>query len=323
MKPGSMRDRFHGVLLGTAMGDALGMPVEGAPMDAIQERFGELREMKEARLGRGTVTDDTHMTLALAEALASTPDAVDLDVVADRFAARFRPERGYGGNARVILSEIRSGIPWRDAVERHRLPGGSWANGAAMRVAPVALAFLGRRDRVADAAVAQAKVTGHEHPVGTDGARLQALAVHSAVSLGDPLEPLPFVEELERHGEPWHPEVARALRWVRTHLDAEPEEAARNLGTGARASQSVPAALWAFLSVEGGAQESVVRAVNLGGDTDTVGAMAGALAGAWNGASAFPSSWMEALEGGAMGADGLRAAADALYRTSPGRSDAR
>ncbi|MFW6078979.1 MAG: ADP-ribosylglycohydrolase family protein, partial [Gemmatimonadota bacterium] len=96
-------------------------------------------------------------------------------------------------------------------------------------------------------------------------------------------------------------EFDAALHWIATHLDADPAAAAATLGTGGRASRSVPAALWAFLSRPHDAEAAVVRAVGLGGDTDTIGAMTGALAGAYHGARAFPARWLDALEAGEHG----------------------
>jgi poly(ADP-ribose) glycohydrolase ARH3 len=316
-------DRFRGALLGTFVGDALGMAVEGWPRQAIRERFGhrgrEVREMMDARLGLGTYTDDTQMTLALAEALLdSPPGELDLDRVAHRFAEAFGAERGYGGNTRRVLSGIRAALAgggdWREVVERHRLPGGSWANGAAMRVAPVALAFYPRPGAAARAAEAQAEVTGHSHPVGRSGARLQALGVLGALrrgAEGRSLDPDGFLEEV---GGVLPGEYRQALEWIAGNLGASGEAAARALGVSGRASESVPAALWAFLSRLDDPEEAVVRAVGLGGDADTIGAMTGALAGAFHGASALPERWVAVLEEGERGRSYAESLADRLHR---------
>lgn len=323
MSTSRLADRFRGALLGTFVGDALGMPVEGWPRQAIRERFGhlgrEVREMMDARLGLGTYTDDTQMTLALAEALLDSPRGeIDLDHVARRFAESYRAERGYGGNTRRVLSGIRAalgkGEPWRDVVERHRPPGGSWANGAAMRVAPVALAFYPQQGATARAAEAQAEVTGHSHPIGRSGARLQALAVLGALRRGAqdrPIEPAEFLEEV---GGVLPEEYRQALEWIGENLDAGSEAAARALGVSGRASESVPAALWAFLSRHQDPEEVIVRAVSLGGDADTLGAMAGALAGAYHGASTLPERWVGVLEDGEHGRSYAEDLADRLHR---------
>lgn len=321
-----LQDRFRGTLLGLFIGDALGMPVEGWPRAVIRERFahdrGRVREMCDARLGAGTYTDDTQMALALAEALfdgavGAPAPGLDLDRIAARFAERYDPERGYGGNTRRILAAIRKGTPWRRAVDELRLPGGSWANGAAMRVAPVALAFYPDPERVATAAQRQAEVTGHDHPIGRFGARLQALAVLESLRRGAAGEEIRVAELLERLASGAPEELRGPLDWIREHADgpqaADPEAAVRVLGVGGRASASVPAALWAFLRYRSDPERAVVEAVGLGGDTDTIGAMAGALTGAYHGASAFPERWLAALEDGRYGKSYTVELADRLY----------
>ena len=195
----ALRDRFRGALLGTMVGDALGMPMEGMPRAMIPALFDTVRDMLPARLGPGTYTDDTQMMIGLAEAFIDTPGRIDLDRVASRFADNFDPDRGYGGNTYAILTAIQQGTPWRRAVAQSRLPGGSFANGAAMRVAPVALALYNVPSLAGHAAAQQAEVTGHSHPVAVFGAQLQALAVLRALQRGvsgAPFEAADFAEEM-------------------------------------------------------------------------------------------------------------------------------
>ena len=296
--PDPLQDRFRGALLGTFVGDALGMPVEGWSADAIESHFGQMRDFQDARLGAGTYTDDTQLMIALAEGLLQTSrgEPPNLDEIAERFARRYDPERGYGGNARRILQAFQDGELWRDAVESRLLPGGSFANGAAMRVAPVALAYYPDPKGTESAAAFQAELTGHTHPEGIFGARLLARAVLRAIETGtrgESFDGPEFVHEMvEDAPEPYR----QPLVWIADRLHAEPHEAIRALGVGGRAVQSVPAALWAFLSSAGDPEEATIRAVGLGGDTDTIGAMAGALAFGHHGASALPERWWNGLE---------------------------
>lgn len=299
------RDRFRGALLGTFVGDALGMPLEGGRRAGVY-----VREMLPARLGRGTYTDDTQLMIALAEALLDTPGRLDLDRVARRFGEAFDFHRGYGGHAARILAMIQGGAGWRDAVKTHPLPGGSFGNGAAMRVAPVALAFHGDAEAVAEAAERQGEVTGHSHPLGTFGARTVALAVHRALQRGDagrPFDASGFLEEVVSQA-PGEYEIA--FEWIAENLAADPGTAARVLGTTVAASRSVPYALWCFLSSQDDPEEAVARAVNSGGDTDTLGAMTGAIAGAFRGESGWPERWLSALENGEKGRDYVVGLAD-------------
>ena len=91
-------DRARGALLGTFVGDALGMPYEGRPPDEIPERV----EMIDARLGRGAYTDDTQMMIALAESLIAC-GRVDQHHLAQAFRDAYDPDRGYGGGTRRVL----------------------------------------------------------------------------------------------------------------------------------------------------------------------------------------------------------------------------
>lgn len=323
-----LRDRFRGAFLGTLAGDALGMPVEGWPAGRIRRGFGEIREMREARLGAGTYTDDTQMTAALAEALLETddPGRPDLDLVARCFADHFEPERGYGGNSRKILAAIRDGEPWREAVEARRLPGGSYGDGAAMRAAPAALACYPEGEDAVRVADVQSRVTGHDHPEGRFGARLQAAGVLAGLLRGTESPPPRPAELVEKASVGWDGEepapdaFVRRMEWIEEHPGAPVDEAAARIGTGSRASRAVPAAFWAFLVHPDDPEEAVVTAVALGGDTDTIGAMTGALAGARNGASTIPIRWMESVESTGEGREALVRLADRLHHRVGGES---
>lgn len=305
-------DRFRGALLGTMVGDAMGAAVEGFPREVIVSRLGRVTEMLDSRRGRGCYTDDTQMMIALAQVLGAGGGQLDQDRLADAFAADFDWRRGYGLNAAHILSSIRDGLAWREAVRLHGYPGGSFANGAAMRVAPVALAFFGDAAAVAVASDLQAEVTGHTHPIGRFGSRLQAMAVRRAVRrglAGEPFDGVAFAEEMLGAGPA---EFDAALAWIRRHPSAEADDAERALGTSLKASCSVCAALWAFVRRPDSAEEAIIEAVNLGGDTDTIGAMTGAMAGGFHGAAALGEEWTSALENGPKGRDHVLDLADRL-----------
>ncbi len=316
----ALKECFRGALLGTMAGDALGMPLEGMSNAVIRARYDRVTEMLPARRGRGTYTDDTEMTIGLAEALLETPGRLEPDRVAARFAENFHQDRGYGGNAQRILSAIRDGMGWREAASKYAPPGGSYANGAAMRVAPVALAFYRDTKAMVQAAARQAEITGHTHPIGRIGACLQAIAVRWAIATrvqGAELDARAFLKSLKLAGPK---EFVDALGWIAENLSASAEEAALYLGTDAKASCSVSAALWAVLSSPQDAEAAIIRAVNLGGDADTIGAMAGAVAGAHHGAQALPPRWVQALEEGEKGRDYITRLADRLLEIAAAES---
>ena len=283
----SMHDAVAGSLIGLFCGDALGMPYEAQPPDAVPERL----EMEEARLGRGTYTDDTQMAIALAESLVRC-GRVDEEDLGATIAEAFDPDRGYGPGTTTVVRLWAAGVPREEAAATLFGGKGSAGNGAAMRVAPVGLLFAHDPERCVAEARRQARLT-HAHPLGVDGAAAQAAAVAAAVRGDDHLEAARAAVETE--------ELARRLDEAAALVGraVEPAEAARILGSTVAAHESVPAALLAATAP--GFEEALTFAVRCGGDTDTVAAMAGAIAGARFGLAAIPSRWLDALEDGPKG----------------------
>ncbi len=168
------RDRYEGCLLGLALGDAFGAPHEGGPLERLVWRL-----IGRTRAGERRFTDDTSMSLDLAESLIER-GVLDLDDVARRFAASYRWSRGYGPGAAKLLKRIARGAGWREA-SRSVFPEGSWGNGGAMRAPVIGLAFAGQPDALIAAARDSASIT-HAHPLGMEGAVLLASA--TALALG-------------------------------------------------------------------------------------------------------------------------------------------
>ena len=301
-----LESRFAGSLLGVFCGDALGMAVEGFTRSEIQSRFGELREMEDARLGKGAYTDDTQMTIGLAESLLRRRGFDGADM-ARTMAGNFEADRGYGSGARRAIAMIEDGVPW-DRVGPAVFEGGSFGNGCAMRVAPVGLLYHENPEKCRLVARDTARIT-HSSELGMEGANIQAQAVAMAVRLaGRSVSPRGFVgalsDHIDMHGGPFRGKLATAGRLLSGTL--APDEVARELGNGVSVIDSVPTAIYAFASHLSSFEEAVVWAVNLGGDTDTIGAMTGAVAGAYHGVEAIPDRWLDVLENGPKGRDYVR-----------------
>jgi ADP-ribosylglycohydrolase len=281
-------DRARGALLGTFVGDALGMPFEGAAHTDIPARV----EMVAARRGRGTYTDDTQMMIALAESLIERGN-IDQEHLARAFQAAYDPSRGYGGGTRRVIQLWASGTPVASAAGQIFGGQGSRGNGAAMRIAPVAVRFADDPQRLRAEAAQSARVT-HVHPVGVDAAVVQAVAIGAALRGEDIFE---AVRTTARTAE-----LATALDHAGELLTTtvEPGEIHARLGSSSDARESVCAAIYTALAHP--AFDQAVRfAVRIGGDTDTIAAMTGAIAGARHGAEAIPAPWLAALEDGDRG----------------------
>lgn len=300
----NLRQKFQGALLGAFVGDALGMPVEGWPPERIREEFGALREMQEARLGAGTYTDDTQMMIAMGESLLACR-GFDGEDMARRFVESYDPQRGYGGGTVQVLRQLQSGVSWQ-AASKTVFEGGSFGNGAAMRIAPIGLFYYDDPYALREAAYESSHIT-HAHRLGKESAALQAFAIARAllVDAEQGVEPQAFFDDLQAFVEPEVETVMQQMRTVEDLLMTEltVEKITERIGNDVRAFVAVPAAVCAFLARPHSFEEAVVFAVSLGGDTDTIGAMAGAIAGACHGMSGIPSRWLNALENGPKGRD--------------------
>lgn len=303
-----LRERCRGCLLGVALGDALGAAFEGAPrVEPGQfQRWADADEVLRW-------TDDTHMTIALAGSLLEC-GGLEEDHLAWRFAEAFRDEpwRGYGAGPPRIFAAMEDGRDWHEAARELFGGDGSFGNGGAMRVGPVGLACHRDLDTVADIARRSAAIT-HAHELGQQAAALQATAVARLVSgagVSDWAGPEWFVGEL-RAAAP-AAEFQERLDVLGALASASPDEVVAAVGNGITGMEAVPAALAAFFAFPGSFADAVGRAVVLGGDTDTIASMAGALSGAFLGAAAIPERWTARLEA----ADELSSLADRLADTS-------
>lgn len=305
-RPDDLGDRWRGALLGTALGDAVGAPFEG-------QRHVEVGDVEVWLAADDPLvwTDDTAMAMGLARSLIACHGRVDPQHLGDIFAAEYQSEpwRGYGAGPPRVFAEAARGTAYVDAAAALFGGSGSYGNGGAMRAAPAALVGSSDLAAVADLARAQARVT-HAHPLGEDGAALLALAV-AAVATAHGTDPAASIAGTLVHLRT-DPMASAARRAIELGPTSDAAAVARELGHGISALEAVPAAIAAFLGAPDDPRAVLVRAVTMGGDTDTIAAMAGAVAGAHAGASAWPEAALDRLEGRAelvRLADGLVVAA--------------
>jgi ADP-ribosylglycohydrolase len=306
-------DRLEGVLLGTAVGDALGLPLEGLSARAIARRFTPADRYQ--LLGRtGFVSDDTEQSALVAQAIAAHPS--DVEAAVRRFRRSLlgwflRLPWGIGlatlrACARIALGLKRSGVQ-------------SAGNGAAMRAAVVGVAFAERpelRRRFSDAL---ARVT-HLDPRAVEGARF--VAEVAALASRAPVESAPLPLVIAALSAVENAELAAALRAAiaLAERSAEVSEAAAALHTTGFVLHTVPFAAFCFARFGEAPLRMLQQTYSAGGDTDSIGAIAGAWAGALKGSTAFPPELLANLSGGPFGPRHLRAlAADLEAALSSGR----
>ena len=285
-------DRLRGALLGTALGDAVGAPFEGRREIARREIEAWLASPAQLRW-----TDDTHMAITLGQVLHDTDGELDTQRLGDAFATAYEAEpwRGYGAGPPQVFALARGGMTYLEAAGSLFGGSGSFGNGAAMRVAPVALAAGGDIDQAAKLAEAQARVT-HTHAEAVAGAVFVATAACAlAKGYGDHRESVALLTQTAGRLPSSRLRTAVTVVIDAARAGEDPAAVVHHLGTGVAAQESVPAAVAAVLLGED-VTSTLVAAVLLGGDTDTIAAMAGTMAGARYGASNIPDRLLARLE---------------------------
>ena len=264
--------RARGAFIGLAIGDSLGAPVEFMTAGEIQDKYGVLGDIVGGgwlRLQAGAVTDDTEMSLCIARALVAA-GGWSLAEIAVNFAAWLKSRPVDVGDT------CRRGIRNYMVHGRLQTPFNQWdaGNGAVMRMLPVALFTLGDPELLDSCVVQQAQIT-HNHPL-SDAAciwfgRLLHLALAGSAKsrLRRELDGL-FALHPNFRFDPYH-----------------------GLATGyvVDTMQTVFHHFFRSRSFE----ECLISTVNQGGDADTTGAIAGALAGAYYGQEAIPRRWLKKM----------------------------
>jgi len=238
-------------------------------------------------------TDDTQMAIDLAESLLEE-DGVRHEALAQRFASSYRWSRGYGPGAAKILKRIRRGEPWETA-SKAVYAEGSYGNGAAMRSPVLALFFPRDRDALIEAARSSARVT-HAHPSGIEGAVLITLAAHALLERRPVLQLLELIRT-ECTTRELSDRMTTVTSWIESEMAPTPRDVAKVLGNGISAPTSCPTAIYiALRHIEASFEKMMDFIIACRGDTDTIGAMAGALWGIANGAERLPRIRLEARQ---------------------------
>jgi poly(ADP-ribose) glycohydrolase ARH3 len=305
--PPDLRSKFSGSLLGGMLGDIIGAAVEGESPRYIQKTFGCIDDIlaveyvEEVLGGKwmvGRFTDDTQMSLCVAEWLIEDPEMDGKSLFA-RFSEAYRPARRYGSGTARILEAFPDHHQHWTALATLMFPGGSYGNGSAMRAGPIGSRYFQDPPSLIEAARISSMTT-HSHTLAVQGAILQAWAVAAATRMKAPLHVDSFLQALEL----LHTRLqtmgqdtsvyAAALHKISCGIrsGADPAEMVGELGTGITAQESVPMALYCFLASPESFERVIESAVFLGGDTDTIACMAGALSGAFLGLEAIPRRWI-------------------------------
>ncbi len=251
----------------------------------------------------GTITDDTEQALCIARSLVERGEFDPADI-AERFVAWYDSDPfDIGRMTMKSLSRLKHGGEWDEAgrhVWEHSPEGQNAGNGSVMRCAPLAVPYAADRERLVEVSRDSSRIT-HADPRCTYGCGILNLTVAGLLDDAD----APLRDALDYVGTDAPAELVTALRPLARGDSLD------DLETSGYVVHSLRTALHDGLSAES-AEEAIVTAVNRGGDADTIGAIAGAVAGARFGASTLPDRWLDAVGE----ADELERIADRLVETA-------
>ena len=314
--------RAYGALAGLALGDALGMPTQAMSPEQIREVYGTITGLVDADASQpyapgmpaGSVTDDTEQALLVASLLVrgrgSSSGRVALD--AGEFAHALLAwedsmiERGsldlLGPSTKAALERVRAG---EDPLT---VGGAGTTNGAAMRVTPIGISMsTADPEAFADAVWSSCQVT-HATRQGFQSAALVAAAVSMGIDAARSTTPnlrsllwkaVSYVDSLPERGA-WTPDpdvvaaTRRAMQLVANPASSSLECLVEQVGTSVASAQAIPMA-FALLARDPSPQ-ALLDAANIGGDTDTIGAIAGAILGAALGFEVFVGRGLAQVE---------------------------
>ncbi len=294
----SLRDKFRGVLLGLAVGDAMGAPLEFQPARAPANYMTEMIGGGWQQLAPGEWTDDTQLALCIVDSLIAK-SVFDPDDIARRFVAWMDSgPKDIGLHTTRVLSAIRDGTPWdQAAVEVQEADPDNAPNGSLMRCAPLAMYLYKRPDYAASLSPVLSRIT-HAHPDCEAACVLLNVAIAkllTGVHASDAIEA--GYNACDTISDSFRERMRRAM------------EPANDTSPTGWVLDTLEVALWSFLHTST-YEMAVLEAVNRGADADTVGAVVGALAGARYGVATIPERWLALL----MDRDELIAKADHLLQ---------
>ena len=310
-------DRALGAFYGLALGDALGMPTQSLNRETIKQRFGQITDLQDAgplqpiaaNMPKGSITDDTEQAILVGQLLVDGQGKIEPTELAQRLIDWEAVMRAKGSQDLLGPSTKRA----IDMILAGHTPEESGrygtTNGAAMRITPVGIAANVDDVQGFIRAVVEACQVTHNTTLGISSAAAVAAVVSAGINgvpLGDALQiGVQIAQEAERHGH-WVAggRIATRISWART-LSVESDKALLAdllydvIGTSVASQESVVVSFALAHQVAIGelqAFEALCMAASLGGDTDTIAAILGAMLGACQGMECWPAALIEQIK---------------------------
>jgi len=293
------RKKYLGCLLGSAIGDALGMQTEGMTPTEIMQKFKLVFDYGPGRPGSfneklkpGQYTDDTEQTIMIAQTIIGSGE-FDPVLFSKKLADHYKmlesnPElnRGWGSNSLAACKQLLEGIPWTESGVD------SPTCGSAMRVSPIGLLFPDDLIKLEETARISSLPT-HKSNESIGGAVAVAAAVSLAIRNAD-IETI--IRTMYNLAGKYDQILAEKIGSVEKVRYMPQINAFSILKTSIMTRDVVPSALYCLAHSVLDFPKTIITAINAGGDTDSIAAIAGAISGAYLGIDAIPKKWLDGLE---------------------------
>ena len=291
----SLKERILGGLWGSLVGDALGVPVEFKDRMTVQlDPVKDMHEYGTHKQPRGTWSDDSSMLLCTADSLLN--HEFSLADMGERFVRWMNEDLwtahgdvfDMGGTTCTALMRIAKGIPADEAGGRHEDTNG---NGSLMRILPAVLRFAGEPLESFSSRLEKVSAITHGHARSRMACVFYGLMVRQLLQGWQPRAALDSVRAEFTGWYERSPEFSRFNHILEDNLVSVPEGEIVSTGY---VLHTLHASLWCLLTTEN-YRDCVLKAVNLGGDTDTTGCVVGGLAGVVYGVKSIPADWIRQL----------------------------
>ena len=305
--------RIHGCLAGVAVGDAIGMPMAGWTPAEVMSRYGYVNDLiapasdhpLHGKLPLGSITDDTQLTLAVVDMIL-VDHIVSRRGIAERIVKwvtenNLLETRILGPSTKTAVRDLIAG---HDPSETGRL---GTTNGGAMKISPIGIINVARPLAKLVDDVEETCMPTHCTGVAIAASAAIAAAISEALRADSTINSVVAASKRAakmgevRGAQLAYPSVekriAMAARLIRGKT---PEKAAATLydqiGADISSSDAIPTAISLFAAGGGDPMKTIILTANMGGDTDTIGAIAGGIAGAYTGVDAFPKHILNTVE---------------------------
>lgn len=308
-----MLEKVTGVLYGMAIGDAMGMPPELWSRKRVLEKYGIITDFLEGcseniisyQYKAGQFTDDTAQALCILDSLVETDFVPDSQSIAQHILDWADRENAFDKNILGPTSKVTLNL-FRERKDAKHFSNEAVSNGAAMRIAPIGALFLADQKKELCNYVAEVSKVTHTSDITIAGAAMIATAVTSVMECGNPNKMVEDVLSIEEYAMSLgastpSPSLGARIRFgielAHKYRDDETmflENLYNIVGAGVNTSESVPCAIAiAYYSFD--VKRCALMCANLGGDTDTIGAMATAICGGICGMDGIPGDYIKKI----------------------------